>query len=125
MQALFSNSNTKVEAVEFQHAHLKYLLIEITADADKAASAIRSVTPDFIRLKAACSEDLVGIIITACDGEPPSHYHQVAQACRQLIMSHCSRTSLWWLATGLGRQGYQSSKADCFHSHYSLHLSRG
>ncbi|KAK9844413.1 hypothetical protein WJX74_002158 [Apatococcus lobatus] len=65
--ALFSRSATQVRAVEFQHAHLKYLLIEMTPNADKAASAIRAITPDFMRLKAAGSHDLVGIIVTLCD----------------------------------------------------------
>ncbi|KAK9861061.1 hypothetical protein WJX84_010626 [Apatococcus fuscideae] len=60
-------SATQVRAVEFQHAHLKYLLIEMTPNADKAASAIRAITPDFMRLKAAGSHDLVGIIVTLCD----------------------------------------------------------
>ena len=120
VQALFSNSTTKVEAVEFQHAHLKYLLIEINAAADNAASAIRSVTPDFIRLKAAGSDDLVGIIITAYDGEQWSH-HQIAQACRQLIVSHCSSTWFWQLVLDARATVF---KASCLHSQYSLHLSR-
>lgn len=69
VQALFSSSATKIAAVEFQHSHLKYLLIEISADASTAASAIRAVRPDFLKLKAAGSDDIVGIIITVCDGE--------------------------------------------------------
>ena len=70
LQALFSSSGVKVKAVEAELSQVKYLLIEIEAEAKNAAETLRAVSPDFVRLKAASSHGLVGIIVTTCTGAP-------------------------------------------------------
>ena len=71
LQALFGSCGRKVKAIEYQVEPLGYLLIQIAAEPDQAESAIRAVSPDFYRLKAAGAHGLAGIIVTCCNGTWP------------------------------------------------------